>query len=303
VADSIKWPVKTREIHDAYFDSTRWNDFAFRDGDVVIAAYPKAGTNWTQQIVLQLIHGPRGGLEAGPMAPRLDMRFVPFELMRDGLAAQTHRRCIRTHLPLDALVFSPKARYLVVGRDVRDIVWSAHNHHSAYTDAFLAQLNGPAGRPGAIVTKVDRDVHAYYLHFLEHDELPGFGFQPLWPHIRGWWAARRLPNVLMLHYANLIANLGGEIRRLAAFLDLEVDDAQLPRLLERCSIGYMRQAADGSAMDAIFKDGAASFFNKGTNGRWKDVLSPAEIAACDAVAAQRLTPDCAHWLNTGQLPD
>ena len=34
--DAIEWPVKTRDLNDAYFDSARWNDFPFRDGDVVV---------------------------------------------------------------------------------------------------------------------------------------------------------------------------------------------------------------------------------------------------------------------------
>jgi aryl sulfotransferase len=45
------WPVKTRELHNHHFDSTAWNDFAFRDDDIVIATYAKAGTTWTQQSV------------------------------------------------------------------------------------------------------------------------------------------------------------------------------------------------------------------------------------------------------------
>ena len=30
------WPQKTRELHNHHFDSTVWNDFAFRQGDIVI---------------------------------------------------------------------------------------------------------------------------------------------------------------------------------------------------------------------------------------------------------------------------
>jgi aryl sulfotransferase len=55
-------------------------------------------------------------------------------------------------------------------------------------------------------------------------------------------------------------------------------------------------------MEVYWRNGAASFFNKGVNGRWRDVLSAEEIARCDAVAAERLSPDSAHWLRTGELP-
>ncbi len=30
----------------------------------------------------------------------------------------------KTHLPVDALVFSPEAKYLYIGRDGRDVIWS-----------------------------------------------------------------------------------------------------------------------------------------------------------------------------------
>lgn len=289
---SINWPAKQREINDAYFESERWNAFRFREGDVVIATYPKVGTNWMQQqIVWQLIHGGQPGVEGLRRVAWLDMRILPFEPILAAYEAQASRRIVKTHLPLDALVFSPKARYIVVGRDARDMVWSAYNHQSLNDDETLERLNGPPGRPGAVVSRPDRDIRAYYLHFLEHDELPGFGFVPFWPHVQGWWDARELPNVLLVHYANLAADLQSEIRRIAAFLAIEIDEATLPAIVAHCSFDYMRTNTDHHPN-----------FHRGFNGRWRDVLSAAEIARCDGVAARRLSPECAHWLETGQLP-
>jgi aryl sulfotransferase len=290
----ISWPVKTREIEDAYCDSARWNDFAFRDGDLVVATHPKMGTTWTLQIVFQLLHGGPPRVGGSMIAPWLDMRIDPFQRVAEIFERQTHRRSIKTHLPLDALVFSPKAKYLVVGRDVRDMVWSAYSHQQANDDAVLALFNGPPGRPGALVSRPDRDIRDYYLHFVEHGELPGFGFEPFWPHIRSWWEARRLPNVLMVHYARLKADLPGEIRRIAAFLDVEIDEALFPAIVEHCSFDYMRATVPPAAKVA---------FPHGEIGRWKAVLSPAEIALCDAAAARHLSRECAHWLATGELPD
>jgi aryl sulfotransferase len=52
---TILAPRKTRELQNHHFDSTVWNDFAFRDDDVIIGTYAKSGTTWTQQIVGQLL--------------------------------------------------------------------------------------------------------------------------------------------------------------------------------------------------------------------------------------------------------
>ena len=303
--DVIEWPVKTRELNDAYSDSARWNDFQFRDGDVVLATYAKVGTTWTAQIIWQLIHGGQPGVEGSAVAaPWLEMRVRPFQPMHDMLKAQTHRRCIKTHLPLDALTFSPKAKYITVGRDARDMVWSAFNHQDGYTDEFIDQLNCPPGRPGAIVSRPGTDIRDYYLGFLEAGVPPGFGFVSFWPHIQGWWDARNLPNVLLVHYASLKADLAGEMRRIARFLEIEIDEAVFPAMVEHCTFDYMRQTAIAApTVVGGFKDGARTFFNKGVNGRWKDVLSDAEIARCDGAAAHNLSSECAHWLATGERPD
>jgi aryl sulfotransferase len=56
-------------------------------------------------------------------------------------------------------------------------------------------------------------------------------------------------------------------------------------------------------MKGVFwKGGATTFINKGTNGRWKDLLTAEDIEQYQAVVADRLTPDCAHWLETGEFP-
>jgi aryl sulfotransferase len=108
---------------------------------------------------------------------------------------------------------------------------------------------------------------------------------------------------MLLHYANLISDLPGQMRRIAAFLDTPIDEVKFPAMVDRCGVDYMcEHAASMGMMGEYFHDGAASFFNKGVNGRWRDVLSKDEIDRCDEVAAKRLTPDCAHWLRTGDLP-
>src|SRR4051794_11455018 len=106
---NVEWPRKSRELHNHHFNSTVWNEFKFRDDDIVIATYAKSGTTWVQQIVSQLIFNGAEGLPVAEMSPWVDLRIPPKEVKLGAIESQTHRRFVKTHLPVDALVFSPKA--------------------------------------------------------------------------------------------------------------------------------------------------------------------------------------------------
>src|SRR4030095_16740560 len=123
--NTITYPKKRREMHSHHFDSTIWNDLKFRDDDIIIATYAKSGTTWMQQIIAQLLFRGDPDLSVADMSPWLDLRVPPKEVKLPEVEKQTHRRFLKTHLPVDALVFSPQAKYLYIG-DGRDVVWSLY---------------------------------------------------------------------------------------------------------------------------------------------------------------------------------
>src|SRR4051794_39719658 len=90
------WPKKTREIHSHHFDSTVWNDFRFRDGDIVIATYAKSGTTWMQQIVAQLVFDGSPEVAVADLSPWVDLRVPARTAKLAALEAQTHRRFVKT---------------------------------------------------------------------------------------------------------------------------------------------------------------------------------------------------------------
>ena len=295
------WPAKTRDLHNHHMDSTIWDRFAFRDDDVVVATYAKSGTTWTQQIIGQLVFGGDPAVQINAMSPWLDLRVMPPETMAQ-LEAQTHRRIIKTHLPLDALTFSPKARYLYVARDGRDVLWSLYNHHAQGNDLWYQLLNETPGRVGPPIGRPDPDIRRYFLHWLENDGQP---FWSYWENIATWWAARDLPNVRLVHFNALKADPEGEIRSIADFLGCDIAEDLWPTILEHCSFEWMKAHAENVAPlgGAIFDGGARSFINKGVNGRWRDVLTAEDSARYEAKALAELGSDCAYWLATGQGAD
>ena len=297
---SIEWPRKARELQNHHFDSTIWNDFRFRDDDIVIATYAKAGTTWMQQIISQLIFSGAEGLEVADMSPWLDLRVPPKEVKLPEVEAQTHRRFIKTHLPVDALVFSPKGKYIYIGRDGRDVVWSMYNHHATANEKWYDALNNTPGRVGPAIEPPPADVRQYFHDWLDRD---GHPWWPFWENIRSWWAIRDLPNVLLLHFAKLKQDMPGEIRRVAAFLDIPIDESTWEAILKHCSFTYMKEHATKSVpLGGIFWDGGAQqFIHKGVNGRWRDILTEEESAKYERLAATHLDPACVRWINTGEM--
>jgi aryl sulfotransferase len=53
--------------------------------------------------------------------------------------------------------------------------------------------------------------------------------------------------------------------------------------------------------ETLFKGGAQTFIFKGTNGRWKDVLSQDELALYADAMRRVVTPACAAWLEHGRM--
>ena len=293
------WPQKTRELHSHHFDSTVWNDFKFRDDDVIIATYAKAGTTWTQQIVGQILFNGDTDVDVPAISPWLDLRVPPAAMKLDALEAQTHRRFVKTHLPVDALVFSPRAKYLYIGRDGRDVVWSMYNHHITANAAWYAALNDTPGLVGEKIEPTDLDVVSYFRQWLAKD---GFPFWPFWENVRSWWATRELPNVKFVHFADLKRDMEGEMRGIADFLGVKVAAGKWPELVEHCTFDYMKKHAAKSAPlgGAFWEGGAETFINKGTNGRWRDLLTRDDVTAYETRALEELGPECAAWLANGK---
>ncbi|MGB8273890.1 MAG: sulfotransferase domain-containing protein [Alphaproteobacteria bacterium] len=298
----VTWPVKARELHNHHFDSTVWNDFRFRGDDIVIATYAKSGTTWVQQIVAQLLFNGAEGLDVVEMSPWLDLRVPPKQVKLPAVEAQEHRRFLKTHLPVDALVFSPKAKYLYIGRDGRDVVWSMYNHHASANEAWYQALNDTPGRVGPPIGKPPASVRDYFHDWLDKD---GHPFWPFWENVASWWAIRGLPNVLMVHFADLKADMPGQIRRIAAFLDIPIDEGRWDAIVEHCGFDYMKENASRSVPlgGAFWDGGAATFIHKGSNGRWRDVLSPEENRKYERMAERNLGPACAGWIAEGDRTD
>src|SRR5262249_55525419 len=111
-----------------------------------------------------------------------------------------------------------------------------------------------------------------------------------------------LPNVLLVHFANLKRDMPAEIRRIAVFLAIAIDETRWDAILEYCSFDWMKAHAEKVAPlgGTAWEGGGATFMHRGVNGRWAETVTPAEVAEYEARAVGELGPECARWLATGE---
>lgn len=294
-------------------DSARWDAFVHRPGDIVISTPPKCGTTWLQMICgLLVFQTPVFDRPLDVISPWLDMLTRDLDSVLGDLDAQQHRRFVKTHTPLDGLPYRDDVSYLCVGRDPRDVAISWDNH-VANNDAvtmFTARFNavglddimdklaqGPPVRPEA---EVDR--------FWEWVDDPApvtevFSLAATMHHLSTFWAARDRPNVVLVRYEDLLADLDGEMRRLADRLGIAVDDERWPALVGAAGFERMRARADEvvpEVTSAIWFDNRR-FFNAGTSGQWRRFLDDAGVARYRERVRALADPDLVDWLHHGTL--
>ncbi|MTE20574.1 sulfotransferase domain-containing protein [Streptomyces sp. TRM43335] len=296
--------VPQRTYRSFFTDSTYWDHYRPRPGDIVISTPPKVGTTWTQRItsvlVFQSTDLPAPLME---ISPWLDCAFAPLDQALATLERQRHRRFIKTHLPMDALPIHPEVSYLVVGRDLRDAAVSAHNHAMGTSRAAEHLPPGPSGDDvhTPVHPPVSEDVREFWHGYFTRSAFPwesdGWPFNSPTRHLESWWRHRDAPNVLFLHYQEMLDDLDGQMRRVSAFLDIPVDEERWPELVAACTFSDMRAGQDRIFGEDTIGAAAASFrfFHRGHSGQWHGRVTEEDLALYRA-ALEPLPADLRAWL-------
>jgi hypothetical protein len=293
-------------------DSARWDGFEFREGDIVIVTPPKCGTTWTQMMCACLIfQSPTPPRPLAQLSPWLDMSTKVREDLFAALAAQKHRRFIKTHTPLDGLPMDDRVTYVCVARDPRDVAISWDNHwknldvqvffaaraHATGTDDLeeLMRLDPPPPPEGT----EDR-----FWHWVDNPTLPQHTTSSLRSTLHHYdlmLGARDRKNVVVFHYLDLKRDLAGEMRRLAERLGISIPESRWPELVEAASFESMRSRADELAPNTeqgLWKSNEG-FFHSGTGGGWRSFFDDAAQKRYDARVAELTSPEIARWAHEG----
>ena len=137
-----------REYRSWTVDSRRWDAFRPRDGDVVVATYPKCGTTWMQRIVSLLIFQAHGTNPADDdialdreAIPRSDRNWSSIRLRSKRIGGRS-----KPIFPSMGFPIFDEVKYIHVTRDGRDACISYHNHIFGFSEATLAEARSRGSR-------------------------------------------------------------------------------------------------------------------------------------------------------------
>jgi aryl sulfotransferase len=283
-------------------DSGRWVGFPFRKGDIVISARSKTGTTWVQMICALLIFQtiePPSPLSA--LSPWLDWLITPRADVYDQLAAQNHRRFIKSHTPLDGLPIEPGVTYIVTARHPLDIAVSLYHQGENLNRRRIAELTGRPHHGSA--SRIRPPLHQWLLEWIRSDADPEESLDSLrgvmW-HLEDAWQRRDRHEVVLVHYEDLVTDLNRQMRRLADRLGITVPASKWPALVHAATFDQMRERAGSIAPDpaGILKDHTA-FFRRGSSGAGAEVLTKEELEYYFLRTSKLVPPDLLEWLHRG----
>jgi hypothetical protein len=241
--------------------------------DVFVMTYAKSGTNWMMQIAHQLIHHGNGDFDhihnvvpwpdAPLISPTMRDYAIPLEQADSWKTAPERKRVIKTHFNWDLLPYSEEARYIAVIRDPKDVFVSAY---------FFIRDSGM----GAATPSVD----TMYRLFIADKFLLGGSWAA---NAAGYWAQRHRPNVLPVSFKAMKRDPEGTVRKVAAFLNIQVSDDVIRAVCEKSSFEYMKRIDHkfGVGKTVPWREPGA-MMRKGRQGDSGELLTPERQREMDA---------------------
>jgi hypothetical protein len=299
---------KPERIHtyiDLVMDSARWDAFKPRKGDIIVATPAKCGTTWTQMICALLVHQtPELPMPLTRLSRWLDRHSEPVEDVVADFEKQPFRRIVKTHTPLDGLPYSEDATYVFCGRDPRDAFLSIQDHRHNLSEATMADMKRRGNMPDDFTFEGTPDdlFPAWLTTGAQPWMWDGFPSGSVMYLANTYWQHRHLPNIVMMHYADMTRDRDGEMRRLSKALGIPVNEAVWPKLVAAAGFQAMKDHASDVAPGAHLGEWAkdSDFFRKARNAEWRTALNAENQALYEKVSTEKLEPDLKKWLEGGR---
>ena len=224
------------------------------DADLFIASYPRSGTTWLRFLLFELLTGETSEFVAVNRAiPYVGKHRDAPRLLRGG------GRIIQTH-----------EAYL---RGIRSAIYVVRDPRSVVVSEYRWQL-----RTGLFAGSFDE----FFDAFLEGKANP----YARWDRHVAMWLTSRVASSGRLHvvrFADLRADAAGALRRVADFMGIDVETAEIERIVAHNALAEMR-AKEERAPDWALGTSARPdirFVGTGSTREWQHRLTQGQIATIE----------------------
>ncbi|KAK6181390.1 hypothetical protein SNE40_009248 [Patella caerulea] len=272
--DGIPMAIFPDELKNATHEEhlKKVKEMEMRDDDVIICAYPKAGTHWLWEVI-QMLNGQTTNYKTDckeqQMLEATDLAVIDREKSPRVLNSHFWLR----HLPKQ--IFEKKTKIVSITRNPKDTAVSWFCHLSSM------ELHGR--------------LQSSFKDFIDMFLFRSVPFGSWFDYVLEWDKFCNTSNhpVYRLTYEDMQENPVDHVKGLAKFLEIDVSDELCEAIVDACSFKKLKKAdADqkGDKLGLLFKDGA-SMYRKGKVGDWKNWFTVAESEIFDQVTDERMK-DC-----------
>nr|CAB3266697.1 sulfotransferase family cytosolic 1B member 1 [Phallusia mammillata] len=253
-----------------------YDEWSFREGDVLLGSFPKTGTNWTLDIIRRLLYDESSYnlCKNLPLSTLILEAGSPLKFsVLDKLPLK--RRLMGTHLPAELLnlkkLKESKAKLIYVYRNPKDQLVSWFH----FIQKIPHLVNHPLGH------MINQGFNNFFEHALKGDlpigTKPGEGYAN---HLFSFYEHKNDGNVLLLCFEDLKKDFRGQVEQVAKFLDIEITNDRILEVEKLCSFQTMKENIDTNKNQQLQEFQTANM-RKGDVGSWEEVLTDEQSKLVD----------------------
>ncbi|XP_068183841.1 amine sulfotransferase-like [Antennarius striatus] len=245
-------------------------DAEIRPTDIFLVAYPKSGTIWMQQILVQII-GAAHPDWVEDVTNRTHIPMLEIRFLCDPFRPRPDPRVFRSHLRPGMLpngVKNKQVKVVYVWRNPKDVLVSLFHFSHSF-----------------VMLETPESFDIFFQQFLDGDVFMGSWFD----HLKDYCEAQDQLNIHFVQYENMLKDLRQEVVKLCAFLGADLTDEVIDHIVEKSTFRNMKTDPKANYKD-IFETNyyTEPTMRKGIAGDWKNHFTVAQNEHFDKVFKEKM---------------
>ncbi|XP_039274807.1 sulfotransferase 6B1-like [Styela clava] len=249
------------------------------ENSVIVSSFPKTGTVWCTEVVRQIVYSKNANLY--DLVKSLPMPFFVLEM------GNRQKFEVLKKLPIPRQVYTTHLAEGIfnherVKKSNSKVIYVMRNPKDQAVSWFHFAKKIPI--PDSLKKEMGEDWNEFFSKYVNGEHLNCTKEGRFYPdNLREWMKHKDDDNFLVVVYEDMKRDFAGQIRRIAKFLEVELDDIDVERISDACSIGSMKKRAETEETGILKMN-----VRKGTVGGWKDQFTVAQSEIMDKIIEERL---------------